>query len=50
MDNVMQVMGHENCLWQYKSGCTQLVCTHHWVRVSKANQSGAQIRVVQLVS
>lgn len=45
----MQVMDHENCLWRYKSGCTQLVFALHWVRVSKASRNGVHTRVVLLV-
>jgi len=49
MNTVTQVMDHETCLWQHKSGCIHPVFAHQWIRASKANRSGAQIRVVQLV-
>jgi hypothetical protein len=44
-----QVMGHENCLWQYKFDCMQLAYARHCIRASKANQSGFQNRVAQLL-
>lgn len=45
-----QAMDRENCQGQYKSGCAQLACAHHWAKGSKPNWDGVQIRVVRLVS
>ncbi len=49
MNVVTQAKDHENRLSRHKSDCGQTVWSHRWLRGSKPNWNGVQIRVVQLV-